>query len=296
MDYRPDFSGNLAVMLLNSITSCNTGVLVQSNGLAHLEANTITAIGSGGGVHVVSGRLAALGSNPNGAFQNYVTNGSGDGIVIDATAGAIDPITQNDLSFNAGFGLVNNSASLVTAEVNWWGNNLAGPVAAEVSGNVDFDPWLASGTNQSPAAGFHPFLFATTSGTITTLAGTAGSDNGRLSPVEPVLMGMNGAVGFTPTAQFVTLNIQLGAGTMSSPRTYRDSNRHFRRRSGNDTLAGTDVRRPGTSQARAAAAFRCDQRRLNVEALRGGTAADTFVFGAAVLSLKASTETSASTR
>ena len=36
-----------------------------------------------------------------------------------------DPIGQNDLSGNTGFGLHNLSAPTIVAELNWWGSNLA---------------------------------------------------------------------------------------------------------------------------------------------------------------------------
>jgi uncharacterized repeat protein (TIGR01451 family) len=279
-----DFSGNLAVVLSNNVIADSaTGVLVQSNGIAHLETDAITGSGSGGGVHVATGRLAGFGANPNGIFQTFVTNGSADGIVIEATAGLIDPIAQNDLSGNAGFGLRNDSAALVTAEVNWWGSNLAAPVAAEVSGNVDFDPWLASGTDVNAAVGFQPFIFATTSGIVTTFAGTAGADNGSLLGGDPITMIMNGQTATTPLAQFVTMNIQPGAsddvftlGQTAIPTVTFDGG------AGNDTLAGTNVAQtwnitgagsgniPGATSGFS-----------NVEGLRGGTNADAFILGAA---------------
>ena len=89
-------------------------MLVQSNGIAHLETNVITGSGAGGGVHVVTGRLSAFGANPNGIDHSFVTGGSGDGVLIDATAGTIaDPMTQNDLSNNTGFGVNNLSATSI---------------------------------------------------------------------------------------------------------------------------------------------------------------------------------------
>jgi uncharacterized repeat protein (TIGR01451 family) len=278
-----NFTGNLPIVLSNNvIANSDTGVLVQSNGLAHLDTDVITGSGSGGGVHVVTGRLAAFGANPNGAFQNFVTGGSADGIVIDATAGAIDPIAQNDLSGNTGFG-VSNSAALVAATVNWWGNNLAAPVAAKVSGNVTFDPWLASGTDVNAAVGFQPFIFATTSGTVTTFAGTVGADTGSLLGGDPITMIMNGQTATTPLAQFITMHIQPGGGddvfTLGQngiPTVTFDGG------AGNDTLVGTNVAQtwnitgagsgniPGATSAFS-----------NVESLRGGTSADNFIFGAA---------------
>ena len=172
----------------NQITNSNTGVLVQSNGIAHLTTNVITGSGSGGGIHVLTGTLTGSGANTNSVFRTVVSGGSGDGIWIEATAGAVAPMSENDLGSNAGFGLRNETAPPIVAERNWWGNNLAAPVAAEVSGNADFDPWLASGTDVSPLVGFQPFTHATTSGTITTFLGTGAADTGALLAGDPVTM------------------------------------------------------------------------------------------------------------
>jgi hypothetical protein len=50
---------------------------------------------------------------------------------------------------------VNNlSAGLVNASGNWWGTNTAAGVAAEVSANVDYSPWLDVGTDTLATPGF----------------------------------------------------------------------------------------------------------------------------------------------
>ena len=281
-----DFTGNQSVRLIdNLITNSDTGVLVQSNGLAHLETNEITFSGAGGGIHVSSGQLAGSGlSSTFGAFQNFVSGGSGDGILIDATAGAITPIIQNNLGGNAGFGLHNLTAPTITAQNNWWGNNLAANVAAKVSGPADFDNWLASGTDVSPATvGFQPFIFATTSGTITTFVGTAGADTGALLAGSPLTtMMMNGQTATTATAQLLNFNIQLGASDDIFTLGQTGIPTIFDGGTGNNTLAGTDVAQTwnitGAGSGNipsATSAF------SNVQNLRAGTAADSFVFGAA---------------
>jgi uncharacterized repeat protein (TIGR01451 family) len=278
------FAGNQAVVLTdNIVTNCATGVLVQSDGVAHLAHDVITGSGSGGGVHVLTGSLTGYLANTFGISNTYVSGGSGDGIWIEATAGAIAPISQNDLGTNTGFGLRNDAAPLITAEFNWWGNNLAASVAAEVSGNVDFDPWLASGTDVAAGTtGFDPFIYATTSGTLTTFRGTVGADTGALLAGNPVTMMMNGQTAFTALPQLLSFDIQLqdGAdlftlGQTGVPTTFNGGPQ-------NDTLIGTNVAQtwnitgagsgniPGT-----ATSF------TGVEALSGGTAADSFVFGAA---------------
>jgi hypothetical protein len=277
-----NFAGNEAVVLTgNTITNSNTGVLVRSDGIAHFENNVITGSGSGAGIHVVTGTLTGSGANANSVYQNSVTGGSGDGIWIEATAGAVAPISNNDLSGNGSIGLRNESAPSILAERNWWGSNLAASVTAKVSGNADFDPWLASGTDVSPSFAFQPFNYATTSGTMTTFLGTAAADTGSLLAGDPVTMTMNGETATTPLAQLLNFDVQLGGsddiftlGQTGIPTTFDGG-------AGNDTLAGTNVAQnwniTGAGSGNIPGATSSFS---GVEALRGGTASDSFVFGA----------------
>lgn len=279
-----NFAGNQAVVMTNNqINNCDTGVLVQSNGIAHFATDVITGSGAGGGIQLLTGTLTGSGANTNSIFQTYVSGGTADGVWITATAGAVAPMSQNDLSGNTGFGLRNDAAPQVVATPNWWGSNLAASVAAKASGNINFDPWLASGTDVHVATvGFQPFIYATTSGTLTTLAGTAAADTGSALAGNPVTLMMDGDTATIPLAQLLNLAIQLGAsddvftlGQLGVPTTFDGG-------TGNDTLAGTNVAQTwnitGAGSGNipgAATSF------TNVEALRGGTAADSFVFGAA---------------
>jgi uncharacterized repeat protein (TIGR01451 family) len=278
-----NFTGNQAVVLTcNQVTGSNTGVLVQSNGIAHLFQNSITGSGSGGGIHVITGTLTGFGANVNGVSNSFVSGGSGDGIWIEAAAGAIAPLLDNDLGNNTGFGLLNQSAPLIVAERNWWGNNLQASVAAEVSGNADFDPWYASGTDVSGTCGFDPFIYATTSGTITTFVGTGGADTGALLAGDPVTMQMAGQTAFTALAQLLNFDIQLGASDDLFTLGQTGVPTIFDGGLGNDTLIGTNVAQTwnitGAGSGNipgATSSF------IGVESVRGGTAVDTFVFGAA---------------
>lgn len=278
-----NFAGNQAVVLTgNTVTNCDTGVLVQSNGIAHFDANAITGSGAGAGIHVLTGTLTGSGANSNSIFRSFVTGGSGDGVWIEATAGAVAPMSQNDLSGNTGFGLRNQTAPTILAELNWWGNNLAANVAAEASGNVDFDPWLASGTDVNATFGFQPFTYATTSGTITTFLGTGAADTGALLAGNPVTMMMDGDTATTPLAQLLNFDIQLGGSDDVFTLGQTGIPTIFDGGPGNDLLIGTNVAQTwnitGAGSGNipgATSSF------VNVESLRGGTAADSFVFGAA---------------
>jgi uncharacterized repeat protein (TIGR01451 family) len=279
-----NFAGNQAVLMTNNqISNCDTGVLIQSNGIAHFADDVITGSGAGGGIQLLTGSLTGSGANTNGIFQTVVSGGSADGVWVTATAGAVAPMSQNDLSGNTGFGLRNDAAPQVVATPNWWGSNLAASVAAEASGNINFDPWLASGTDVNvPTTGFQPFIYATTSGTLTTLAGTAAADTGSALAGNPITLMMDGDTATIPLAQLLNLTIQLGnsddvftLGQLGVPTTFDGG-------AGNDTLIGTNVAQTwnitGAGSGNipgAAASF------TGVEALRGGSAADSFVFGAA---------------
>jgi uncharacterized repeat protein (TIGR01451 family) len=278
-----NFAGNQAVLLTsNTITNCATGVLVQSNGVANFNQDVITGSGAGGGIHVATGTLTASGANSNSILHTVVSGGSGDGIWIEATAGAIAPIGQNDLSGNSGFGLRNESAPTILAEQNWWGSNLAAPVAAEVSGNADFDPWLASGTDISPLFAFQPFIYATTSGTLTTFVGTAAADTGALLAGNPITMVMDGDTAFTLAAELLSFDIQLGGSDDVFTLGQTGIPTLFDGGTGNDTLVGTNVAQTwnitGAGSGNIPGAANSFS---GVESLRAGTAADSFVFGAA---------------
>ncbi|HEX5166529.1 MAG TPA: right-handed parallel beta-helix repeat-containing protein, partial [Thermomicrobiales bacterium] len=149
-----NFAGNAAVRLWqNTITNSHTGVLIQSSGMANLFQNSITGSGVAG-VDVVSGTLTSSGPVSNAVQENFISGGAGHAIRVGATAGAIGAIFNNDLSGNAGLGVNNLSATLVNASGNWWGTHTPAGVAAEVSANVDYTPWLDVGTDTSATAGF----------------------------------------------------------------------------------------------------------------------------------------------
>ncbi|HET9223953.1 MAG TPA: DUF11 domain-containing protein, partial [Roseiflexaceae bacterium] len=155
-----NFAGNQPVRLwANTLTNNATGVLIQSDGLANLNGNRIEGSGSGSGVRVVSGQLAASGSAANAVQANFIRNGSGDGIRIEGGAGAIGTIYGNDLSgnalairINAGgsgaiaancnriqgnttAGLRNDSTRFVDATLNWWGS-ASGPTHSSNPGGT----------------------------------------------------------------------------------------------------------------------------------------------------------------
>src|SRR5262249_35556642 len=111
----------------NTISGNTTGIDADG-GSAAIDRNSITANGTG--VRVRNG------GSLTSVTENFVTNSAVDGILIDASAGAIAAVFNNNLSGNAGFGLNNHALTSIVAEHNWWGSRAAASVHDEVFGNV----------------------------------------------------------------------------------------------------------------------------------------------------------------
>ncbi|MEO6131602.1 MAG: SprB repeat-containing protein, partial [Saprospiraceae bacterium] len=125
-----NFAGNLPVVVTrNTVNGCNTGVLVQSDGLATLT-------------------------------ENYVINSLGEGIQFAAPA-STGSVNSNDLSGNVGFAINNQTVSNINGTCNWYGFTSAALVAAEINGPVTYIPYLISGTDtDAGTVGFQPVACA----------------------------------------------------------------------------------------------------------------------------------------
>jgi len=93
-------------------------------------------------------------------YRNYITNNA-QGIFIWGGAGAYavpgGSIYNNHVANNTQYGLSLDSTATggpLDASGNWWGTNTPAGVDAQVSANVDYTPWLDSGTDTSSAPGF----------------------------------------------------------------------------------------------------------------------------------------------
>jgi hypothetical protein len=74
-----------------------------------------------------------------------ITGNNGDAIWVANQASGVS-VHHCNLTGNGGLGLRNTAAAIVDAESNWWGD-ATGPLGTDgagISGNVDFDPWLAA--------------------------------------------------------------------------------------------------------------------------------------------------------
>jgi len=91
------------------------------------------------------------GHEPVQLIENSITNGN-TGVLIQSSGSA--NLFSNNLSGNTGLAINNLTGGAVNAGGNWFGTNTAAGVLAEVSGNVDYSPWLDTGTDTATDAGF----------------------------------------------------------------------------------------------------------------------------------------------
>jgi hypothetical protein len=148
-------NGNRATAsLVNNTLIAQTGTNVQVNGgaLTAVTQNTIT--GGPIGIDVATG--GTLGP----VSQNFLTGHATNAILIQASAGAVGAVSNNDLSAN-GVALNNAAAAALDASGNWFGVNTSAGVQGEVAGTVDFTPFLDVGTDTTPGTPGFQGNFAT---------------------------------------------------------------------------------------------------------------------------------------
>ena len=150
-----------------------TGILVQgSQASANIHDNASTITGAAVGVDVDGGMATLYRNdiNTNGigvrvknsgvltsATENFIKSNTGDGIKVEAGAGSIGAINNNDLSANAGFAINNAGAAITNATCNWYGSSSNSFVATKISGTVTYSPYLINGTDNAPGTdGFQP--------------------------------------------------------------------------------------------------------------------------------------------
>jgi hypothetical protein len=103
--------------------------------------------------------------------ENFITNGSTNGILLENTAGSPNQnvtIYDNSIAGNSTAGLMiaaNGYAGMLDARYNWWGNGTGPSIASNPYGTgdrindplnqVNYSPWLATGVDtQSSTPGF----------------------------------------------------------------------------------------------------------------------------------------------
>lgn len=130
-----NFTGNQPVELTSSaLTDCETGVLVQSNGVAHLQFNSISD--GGKGVNILAGSVVSLDCN------RITDNTTG----IDSDTSATIANTNTIVGNGTGVDGTGISSGTMDATMNWWGCP-AGPGGVgcdTVTANVDASSPLAA--------------------------------------------------------------------------------------------------------------------------------------------------------
>ena len=161
-----------ASIVLQSMRSYDSNLLLVSENNIHDNAMSAIWIDGAWDIEVSGNELTG---NSNGVFfSNY-----GDGYYETIPDNAFDPknilVVENiilsnssvglniwdgypgQLHFNYnsivgnGTGVDNHLSPLTDASGNWWGTNTPSGVAAQVSGNVDYTPWLDVGTDTEPS-------------------------------------------------------------------------------------------------------------------------------------------------
>ncbi|MCS6866920.1 MAG: right-handed parallel beta-helix repeat-containing protein [Gemmataceae bacterium] len=96
------------------------------------------------------------GNNTNVAITENIIRDNRHGVYV--WTGFGDNFTNTTIFNNAithnTAGITNTGPTVLDAWGNWWGTNDAAAVAALAGANVDFSPWLSSGTDTSTTAGF----------------------------------------------------------------------------------------------------------------------------------------------
>jgi hypothetical protein len=181
--------------------------------------NTMTGVGKG---------IAIFATNNVAVKNNFFLDNDVAVWVGDSTSLTFDPATisanENSMVNSSLFGAQNASAfpGTMNAEINWWGSNAAAAVAAEADGNVDFTPWLCSGTDTSPAPGFQPNLSTLCPYQFTGFFQPIDMNTvniakaGQTIPVKWRLTDANG-LPISDPAVFVRLYTQTGSCSSSTP-------------------------------------------------------------------------------
>ncbi|MFT3912053.1 MAG: T9SS type A sorting domain-containing protein [Ferruginibacter sp.] len=171
--YMDGNTDNASEISYNYATQCVTGFVLTASDGHHLKAN----ISEG---NIQHGLLVLKGGNI--IDQNTFQNNGGSGIRLAATAFTSGNnilnnfITQNFVGIetyldNAGTtgneahynflalnitNIENEASASFNAECNWYGSVVPGLIAGQITGSVDFDPFLADGIDTDPIDGFQP--------------------------------------------------------------------------------------------------------------------------------------------
>jgi len=115
--------------------------------------NTVTGLGAGAGFSVAVRFGSVLQVLTNVTVSNNIVSAGALGIRVAAGADEVT-VTNNSLAGNVQAMANQDAGTTLDASGNWWGSAAAATVAAQAGADVDYTPWLASGTDTSRAIGF----------------------------------------------------------------------------------------------------------------------------------------------
>ena len=204
----------------------NTDNQAQGNYLVTIDAGTSTITDNT--FSGISTRFAAglRVRGPNAIVTgNLFAGGTPIGIDIDkAPAAATAHINFNSFAVGYGLAVLNETASLLDAQNNWWGS-LSGPFSSTsnsygtgsgVQGLVTFSPWLGDGTDTSAVTGFQPNSSPTYAPPTHLAFSTqpAGANLGSPLASQPVVVVLDGNNNVTPWANpQVTMSVGNNPGS-----------------------------------------------------------------------------------
>ncbi|MEK9135817.1 MAG: hypothetical protein AAB393_01735, partial [Bacteroidota bacterium] len=138
-------AGGVTFFHAMNIGGAGTGTLTINNN--QLDGNDLGALNCGFRLRNTLPATAVL--NFSGNTITEFANGIRSD---DLTAGVGITVYSNSITSNSNKGILNGSGvgQLVDASSNWWGVNTEVGVAAAVSTNVDYTPWLNNGTDAEP--------------------------------------------------------------------------------------------------------------------------------------------------
>ncbi|MFZ2147708.1 MAG: filamentous hemagglutinin N-terminal domain-containing protein, partial [Sedimentisphaerales bacterium] len=188
----------------DSVGEAFQGILVRDGALGNqqdviISNNTISGVGAGEGF-AQGIRIGTTGQTLTNITvqENTVTNNT-TGVQVRSSADGV-VVNNNAISGNTTYGVENmDTGNTLDASGNWYGTNTAAGVAAEVSANVDYTPWLDSGTDVSGDPGFQ--------GDFSNLH--VDDDSPQVGSVGRVQEGINLVSGSTVTVEPGTYNENL---------------------------------------------------------------------------------------
>ncbi len=149
-DFLGDENGtNYAVLDGNQITGFARGVDLYRNAATPVTGRDVNIEFNNNILHNNGIGLLTNGGRVNSCSNNTFT-GSGTA-AIQVTTGLVDGkvygLTENSIFVLGGLSIDNQTGALIDAPGNWYGDATPSVVATKVSSDVDYSPWLGSGTD-----------------------------------------------------------------------------------------------------------------------------------------------------